>query len=487
MIRTIALYSGNLLKKNSLSETLSHSGNYLLAMIATQGLSLISIPIFSRLLTVSDYGVLNVFSSYSAILAILLTLNTQSGIGRYYFEKKDDFGGFLFMAMLIPALTLCLSFVLSIIFPKPIAQWLGVPVSSIKFLIPNTFFIVITSYIIYILKSQRKSKLIRNFNIWKGYSSFVLSVILIYLFTQNRYEGRLWADSILAVVFGIFALRLIWPLLKFQLKKAHLQHMLSFSIPLIPAMLSGLLLSQFDRVMINHYLGSAEAGLYSFAYNIGMLQTMVMGVLYDAWIPDYYKHMNEGSYEQHDREAVNLIRIQAVCACGLIMFGDLLGKLLSASSYHASVNLIPVVVMGLFILGINPLYKRHISFVKKTIWTSVIILSSGTVNLGLNAIWIPKYGTVAAAYTTLIAYVFQCLMTFFIVKFILKTYVTHPSKLVDSVMIVSMCCLSYFALNQFQGIGGFLFRSGILLLCASLLFRRTLSEAVLHLVKIRNK
>ena len=74
-----------------------HTGNYLAAVVANRALTFISIPVLTYLLTVEDYGTINVYQSAAAVFAILLTLNTEVAISRYFYDAKneDDFKRFV--------------------------------------------------------------------------------------------------------------------------------------------------------------------------------------------------------------------------------------------------------------------------------------------------------------------------------------------------------------------------------------------------------
>ena len=71
------------------TETLKHSKNYLLSNIAVKAIGFISIPVMTRLLTPSDYGVLNVFTSWQTIFISIFTLNCYVALGRYYYEPDN--------------------------------------------------------------------------------------------------------------------------------------------------------------------------------------------------------------------------------------------------------------------------------------------------------------------------------------------------------------------------------------------------------------
>ena len=67
-----------------------HSTNYLFAIMATKALAFISIPVYTRLLSVYEYGIINVFMSTVGIVQVLLTLNTEVAISRYYYDAKNE-------------------------------------------------------------------------------------------------------------------------------------------------------------------------------------------------------------------------------------------------------------------------------------------------------------------------------------------------------------------------------------------------------------
>ena len=78
---------------------------------------------------------------------------------------------------------------------------------------------------------------------------------------------------------------------------------------MIPYALGAVILAQFDRIMISSYSGSSAAGLYSFAYNIGMLQMLIVGALNTAWMPRYFDYLNKKDFSSHDSETIQIFKI----------------------------------------------------------------------------------------------------------------------------------------------------------------------------------
>lgn len=250
---------------------------------------------------------------------------------------------------------------------------------------------------------------------------------------------------------------------------------------MIPAYISSILLAQFDRIMINSYIGSAEAGLYSFAYNISSLQIMLANALIYAWVPEYYRYMNDGNYRQHDQDVIKLVRLIALTSCGLILFADQIGRVLGASNYHAALSLIPIIVAGQFFIAFNSFTKNHVSYSKKTYVSAVVILLGATLNVILNIIYIPKHGMIAGAYTTLISYIFQAALMIIAVKYYLKAHITNPLRMLDALFVLGIASVCYYSL---MNISANVFMDLILkllafFLIASLLYRKALRQYIL--------
>lgn len=78
---------------------------------------------------------------------------------------------------------------------------------------------------------------------------------------------------------------------------------LKISLPIVPHGLGQLLLAQFDRIMIKRIIGDTEAGLYSFAYNVGMIFQVITNSLDTAWTPWFFEKMEAKDYPSIRRVA----------------------------------------------------------------------------------------------------------------------------------------------------------------------------------------
>ncbi len=289
---------------------------------------------------------------------------------------------------------------------------------------PMVLFTVSDAFFNQIYQPLLESKKIAIVTLLKAYVGFGLSVVIILILKDALYLGPILASIIIGLIFSIYFIIQLKPYFGPSFKKAHILYILHYSLPLIPYTLSGYILAQFDRIMINSYIGSSNAGLYSLAYNIGMLLSIVIGSLNAAWMPKYFEYMNRRQYEEHDRDVDRLFRLTLIAALFLIFFGKELGYVLAKENYHTALHIVPIVVMGYIFYAVFTIYSRNIGYAKKTVFSSIVLLTAGIANVALNAIYIPKYGYVAAAYTTLVSYFIMALMAWIVSKVILKLYST---------------------------------------------------------------
>lgn len=435
-------------KRSGFIETLLHFKNYLSANIATKALGFISIPVLTRLLSPADYGIVSIFNSYIALLSVILTLNVHVSLGRYFYEDKEDFNSFFGTSAFLTVGILVFMSLVFFFFRDSIRDLFNLPMRVVLLMIPMVCFDVADSMFKQIYQPLRESKKVAIVMMLKAYSSFGLSVIIIFILKDTLFLGPILASVIIGFFFAMYFIMRLKTFFYPSFKISYIKYILHYSIPLIPYTLSGYILAQFDRIMINSYRGSSDAGLYSLAYNIGMLLSIVIGSLNAAWMPKYFEYMNEKKYGAHDRDIERLFRLIMIVALFLMLFGKEIGIALAQKDYHAALQVIPVIVIGYIFYGIFTVYGRNIGYAKKTIYSSLVLLLSGFMNILLNVIFIPRYGYIAAAYTTLVSYFFMALCAWIVNKYIIKLHST-PLKLIvvpfalTLPFILAFLCIEY--------------------------------------------
>lgn len=425
-------------------ELFKHSGNYLIATIATKALVFISIPVYTYLLTVEEYGVYNVFMSTAAIASVILTLNTEVAVGRYYYDAKDenDFKRFVGTSVRLSFSVFCVLSILLVLLCKPLSSFLGFETLLTLAIIPVSLYTVMNRVFSQIYQPLLKSRKIAVVSSIQAYLSFALSVVAILLLKEKRYYGQVLGTITAMFFIANYSVRQIKAYYEPCFDKKYLGYILNYSLPNLPYALSALIIAQFGKLIIGQQQGFESAGLYSFASNIASLMTVVIFVTHSAWNPYYFTYMKEKDYKSLDNDYDLIWRITLICAIALSFFGYETGRFLGRPEFIHQLYLVPILVIGYCFFQWSYVYMRNVGYEKKMIWNAVIVIGSGVSNVLLNSLLINKMSELGVAISFTISYIIMFILGWIINTVVLKTYTPAMRKFVFP-FLVGLLFMSY--------------------------------------------
>jgi O-antigen/teichoic acid export membrane protein len=315
-------------------------------------------------------------------------------------------------------------------------------------LIFSSLFLILNNVFIQIIQAQRQSLESAIISVLSGLLSLGLSIMFVLLLKEDRYLGKILAVLVIGFIFSMYYLRRILAKIKFTFKKDHLKYILIYSIPLIPYVLSSTIIAYFDRIIISNTIDASAAGLYSLGYNIAMLLAIIISATQTALMPDFFDFLNKKQYSRLDALVGKVFSLISFAALGLIFFSREIVIILADVKFHEALVVVPIIVVGYIFYGMFTVYGRYIGYAKKTIYSSLVMIISGISNVILNAILIPQYGYIAAAYTTVFSYFLLFFLSWFVSKFILKQTTTPLWKIWKPVTLLFCYLVVYFVLTQ---------------------------------------
>ena len=401
-------------------EFVRHGKNYLAGNFMVQGLAFISIPILTRLLNPDDYGMIAVFISMVAIFSILLGLNFQGSINRKFYETDDSFGEFIYSSTrFIFFFALVLASV-CVLFSSYISAFFDAPKQVFFMALAVSFLSIFRNIYFSFLQASMQSRRFAILSFIQALAILLLGVGLILWLSEKRYLGKLIANLAVVVAFFVFSIVQLKKLEKPKWAFVHVRYALHLGVPLIPHTLSHFILSSFDRIIINQLKDASQTGLYSLAYNVGSLLMVVVGGLNNAWVPIFFKNLNEGKYDEIQRKSDIYALIIIFCAFSISMFAREVVMVMASPQYYAALHIIPVIVLSSVFIFLYQLCVNYTFYVKKNIWISINTLLCGGLNIGLNYMFIPRYGYTAAAWTTLVSYILLFVLNYITAKYFMR-------------------------------------------------------------------
>jgi len=401
-------------------EILAHSKNYFLGDVVGQTLLFLTIPIFTRLLSPADYGTFQVFRSYATIFLMVLTLNFHGTVARYYYDNRDDYKEFVGTSMLGSFVSLTLSVIVLFLFRQPLSTVFGISQGVLVLILvflPIRVLDTVFNQISISRKDSSRYALVNNIRSVLAYGG---GIALIYFFQKDKFYGPILGQLLAGVLISFYTIKIIKAQLKWAPSFQHVKYIFNYSVPLIPYALSGLLLDQLDRIIVNKTLGASDAGLYSFAYNIGMVVSLSTDALSNALVPDWFRLMKNHEYGRINLLMEKIFNLTLCIAFAAILFSKELVELLSDKQYHVALSILPIVIVGYVFDALSKVYLRSIGYTNKVIYVSIVGLITVAFNFILNIIFLPRYGYVAGAYVTVASFFVLFVLAWWVAKFILK-------------------------------------------------------------------
>lgn len=202
---------------------------------------------------------------------------------------------------------------------------------------------------------------------------------------------------------------------------ASLKEPLRFSLPLIIAGVAYVGYQSADRLYVALWVGMAAAGRYEAAYRLALLVNTVNVVMLKSFSPLFYSAYGRGDYE----EAAKRLRKTSIQAAAWIALLTILLPLIAvytpilAESYRTAPSVIvsvPILAVGFGFFGMSLLWQAPLLAGGHTKTVSAIAVSTSLINLGANAVLIPRLGEVGAAWGTLVAFGCMMIATFVAVR-----------------------------------------------------------------------
>lgn len=385
-----------------------HLRNQLGVAIASRASALAMVFLYGYLMPVEDYGVLNVYTAYLWIFGILMTLNLYTAVGRYVYREDVDFPSFLGTTLLLVTALYVAASALVLFHLERVAAWLGLPAQALPIALVVVYATVLESVMTQVTIAEQKSGTLFAVMATKAVALVALSVVLLLLYTERKYLGVLHADLACNLLLIVFFLVWLGRRARFRPRMDHLRYMAAYAVPLIPYMLSLTLLSQFDRVQIDRHFGKVETGLYSLAYNFGILFVILATVILNASTAPFFANMNRGDHAKVVRDAQSIAAVMAVLSLGVVLFGEPVAAWIAPLRYREALELIPPIAAGGFFLATFQVWVRILAWAHQTWLISLIALVGVMAKLGLNEWLLPKFGYPVAAATSLAAYGAMC-------------------------------------------------------------------------------
>jgi O-antigen/teichoic acid export membrane protein len=391
--------------KKMFSSRLIKSGIFFtIGMFFIQGINFFTVPIFTRLLTPDDFGTVNIFTNNVSIFTVIISLGLVAAVSNAKYDFKEDFEKFLSSILFLASISFLIWLVIAMVLKQFIAIKLEMNSSLLMLMMLQSFFAFVIDFASTKYTIQYKYNKFLFISITSTIINIILSIILIKGLAENRYYGRIYGAAYVTIIYGAILYIIFMIKGKKLINIKYWKYALTISLPMILHSLSSIILTTFGTLMIAKIIDNSAAGIYSFAYKIGMILNVVWAATNKAWVPWFYEKMSEGKQKDITETSKYYIALFSLITFVLIFISPEIGKVMGGKEYQQGVGLVPVIMIGYYFVFLYSLPANLEFYTKKTQYIAVGTIMAGVANIILNLIFIPRFGFIAAGWTTVISY-----------------------------------------------------------------------------------
>ncbi|GAB4154036.1 MAG: polysaccharide biosynthesis C-terminal domain-containing protein [Winogradskyella sp.] len=433
-------------------------------------MNFILVPLHTDTLDTASYSDNTYFYVYAAFFNVLLTYGMETAFFRFFSkqEEQDKVYSTTLISLLVSTL---LVFTTVMIFNQSLADVVNLRLDYFNYLIgvlvldtlvvapfaylratgrPLKFtFIKLSNIVIYVLLNFIFLWAIPKFNI--EFSGYDKADLVKYIFIAN-----LAASAVTIVLLLPYFLKTEW-----VFDRNIFKQMLNYGLPIMIAGLAYVINENFDKWLIPDVLGKDINGAYAGCYKLAVFMTIFIQAFRLGAEPFFFNHAKE----KNAKNTYALI-MKYFVICGALMLLVIVGfidvfkaLIVRDESYWVALEIVPIVLLANLFLGIYFNLAIWYKLTDKTRFGMYFSIVGAVITIALNIILLPKYGFIAAAWTTLIAYSIMMIMSYILGQ---KHYKV-PYQVSRILLYIGFAiALSYISFKHLRG--NYFFNVGLMLI-----------------------
>ena len=432
---------------NQYKSLIKNSFLFAIGSIGSKAISFFMLPLYTRMLTTSDYGQLDVLQTTISLLIPLITFQAIEAVFRYSVDMRENKSA---SSVLMNGILLCLFGMLISLLLFPVFARIEPFSTYLLFFYLILFFSMMNGVLKQFVRGLGKIKIFVVSDL--AYTaSFVTFNIIFLVYLKMGLKGY-FLSMVLAHLITTFILLVFGSVFKYlnfkSFDKSFMKTMLIYSIPLIPNGLMWWVMNVSDRYILTYFLGFDATGIYSVSYKFPSLITLMNSIFFMAW---QLSAMQEYGKEGYDNFYKNIFGVLSsflllITAVVLLILKPLMSVFV-ADAFYESWKYVPLLLVGTVFQAFSSFFGTNYTASKKTKGAFTTSVYGAIVNIGINLLLIPIWGIQAAAFSTMLAYLTMWLLRLFDTKKFVKIKIDWKS-LIFSIVLIGIQILGLYTITN---------------------------------------
>lgn len=422
---------------NPIKQLAGQTAIYGLSSVVARILNYLLVPLYTRVFSTSEYGIVVELYAYVAILMVILTYGLETGYFRFTRDKGDE--GSVFSTGLISLFTTASLFIiLASFFAVDLAKFFGEGHQP-DFIVLLAFIIGIDVILALPYAKLRYENKAVTFAVFKTINIGINILFNLFFLILNPLIEKHYPGNVLAVIFpkefgvgyiffsnllasGINLLLFIPAFLKmsFSFRLTIFNKLIKYSFPLLIAGLGGIINETIDRVLLKYRLDELgnpleQLGIYGANIKIAVFMTLFVQMYRYAAEPFFFNQYSKSKEDFLESYAfVNRVFLYAglFVFLGIVYFLDVF-KYFIGSDFRGGLGIVPIVLGSNLLLGVFFNLSFWYKLNDKTWYGAYLTIFGAGITVAINYFYIPVYGYYASAWAHVICNFSMVLLSFY--------------------------------------------------------------------------
>lgn len=435
-------------KNRKIKDLSKNTAVFTIGSFGARIISFLLVPLYTYVLSTSEYGTLDIVTTTVQLLIPVLTLNVQDAVLRFALDneyKKEDV---IRVGLRINAIGACI---------LGIVLMAGNLIQALP-LTPNYLFFLYISYVAGAVNNsltmylKAKNKVV-NLTVWGLVNTLVtclfnLVLLLVLKLGVNGYMISYASGTIIADIGMLTTAGVLTDIKDSRPNPPLRKAMLAYGIPLVLNSIAWWINNASDRYILTYFCGTAVNGIYSVSYKIPSILAIIQTIFYSAWSVSAITEYDKDDTDGFMGNVYTAYGSMSIIGCSVIMFFNIvIAKVLYSKDFFQAWEFVPFLLVGTAFNGLGHFHGSIFSARKITKEISLTTLLGAIINTILNFILIPQLGALGAAIATMIGYCSVWIVRTIRVRNIIEMKVKWNKHILCIIVLVAQCLIATYIRN----------------------------------------
>ena len=406
----------------AIKDTARHGIVYGIGQLVPQLTGFVLLPLFTKYLTPSDFGVWSLLQSVSILAVTIFLVGLDTACMRSFYDYDDDEK----RKVVVGSTVILVSFMVLLLYIAGFTsdRTLSELVFKSRDYSRHIHLVVILSgvrilnsipYIVF--RATNRSKTYILIQSVSAVARFVLMIVFLFLFEQ-KVVSLLYADISVTTLSSAFLYLTVRSDIKLKLDLGEAKKMMLYGLPLAPGQISSSVFEIADRYFLSAYASLSAVGVYSVGIKLSQAVPLLLSRPFQLIFPAvaFSLHKDSG-YLDYCKKIFTYYSLIGIFICLSIgIFSREILSLLGRREYLAVENIIPFLLLSYFFHGVQQNLQIGIFVERKTHWFPIIIGTGCALNILLNWLLIKDLQIYGCAIAKILSKLIIVLLWYFLSK-----------------------------------------------------------------------